>query len=275
VTPDEIPSDSEIRSQEQLAVALPANTLTLAGLAKQLGSQIQRPQSTTEQLKRVIRLKPVVLENAWRMANSKHLGLHTLSYRFDFDNGLSASGIWLSAISAAPDAPATIVLNDKGYKASEKMVTDRVNRGEQVLALDTVLNGATMPKQSDGSVWPMNLVTNGDRPLGMEVAQLLATAAWLQKASGQPTIRLETEGIRSQMVGLIAAALEPKLFSSLSSNDVLQTLGQLLDGPLVFRNTPDLFCLDLYKYFDIDSLQTMAAPTKIEMGKQAVLVSAK
>jgi hypothetical protein len=276
VTPNEIASDAELRTAEQLAVAMPANNLTLAALARQLGSQIQRPQTPDRaQLKHVIRLKPVVLENAWRMANSKHSDLHTLSYRFDFDNGLSASGIWLSEISAAPDAPATIVLNDKGYKASEKMVTERVNRGEQVLALDTVLNGATMPKQSDGAVWPMMLVVNGDRPLGLEVAQLLATAAWLQKINGKQTIRLETEGIRSQMVGLIAAAFEPKLFSSLSSGDVLNSLGELLDGPLVFRNTPDLFCLDLYKYFDIDSLQAMAAPTKIETGKKAVLVISK
>jgi dienelactone hydrolase len=277
VTLDEIASDAEIRTAEQLAVPMPANNLTLAALAKQLGGQIQRPQTNPdrEQLKHVIRLKPVVLENAWRMANSKHSGLHTLSYRFDFDNGLSASGIWLSEISAEPDASATIVLNDKGYKESEKMVAERVNRGEQVLALDTVLNGATMPKQSDGAVWPMMLVVNGDRPLGLEVAQLLATAAWLQKTSGQQTIRLETAGVRSQMVGLIAAALEPTVFSSLSSDEVLHSLGELLDGPLVFRSSPDLFCLDLYKYFDIDALQTMAAPTKIEMGKKAVLVSAK
>ncbi len=175
------------------------------------------------------------------MANSKHSGLHTLSYRFDFDNGLSASGIWLAEISAAPDAPATIVLNDKGYKDSEKMVAERVNRGEQVLALDTVLNGATMPKQSDGAVWPMMLAVNGDRPLGLEVAQLLATAAWLQKASGQQTIRLETAGIRSQMVGLIAAALEPKLFSSLSSDDVLHSLASCWMGRFFFAPHPICF----------------------------------
>ena len=209
------------------------------------------------------------------MANTKHLGLHTLSYRFDFDNELSATGIWLAAISSQPDAPATIVLNDKGYKASENMVTERVNRGEQVLALDTILNGATMPLESNGAVWPMMLVTNGDRPLGLEVGQLLATAGWLQKTTGQKTIRLETEGIRSQMVGLMAAALEPELFSEIASNDVLGSLGELLDGPLVFRTTPDLFCLDLYKYFDIDRLEAMAAPTKIEVGQKATLVAPK
>ncbi len=288
VTPDEIVSDAEIRSPQQLAVGLPDNNLTVAGIARLLSSRILRPaipasqseraswaQTQRAQLKSVIRFNPVSVENAWRMANTKHLGLHTLSYRFDFDNELSATGIWLAAISSQPDAPATIVLNDNGYKASESMVTERVNRGEQVLALDTILNGATMPLESDGAVWPMMLVTTGNRPLGLEVGQLLATAKWLQKTTGQKTIRLETEGIRSQMVGLMAAALEPELFSEIASNDVLESLGELLDGPLVFRTAPDLFCLDLYKYFDIDRLEAVAAPTKIEVGKKATLVAPK
>jgi dienelactone hydrolase len=288
VTPEEIVSDAEIRTPQQLAVGLPANNLTVAALAKQLGSQLVRPeipadksergswiQAQRVQLKSVIRYKQVAVENAWRMANTKHLGLHTLSYRFDFDNGLSATGIWLAVISSQPGAPVTIVLNDKGYKASETMVTDRVNRGEQVLALDTILNGATMPQQSDGAVWPMMLVTNGDRPLGLEVAQLLATSKWLQKTTGQPTIRLETDGIRSQMVGLMAASLEPGLFSNIVSNEVLDSLGDLLNGPLIFRTTPDVFCLDLYKYFDIDRLEALAAPTSIERGRKATLVAPK
>jgi dienelactone hydrolase len=286
LTPTEIVSDAEIRTPQELAVGLPADNLTVAALARRLGGQVERPpirsdkdaraswvQQQRTQLKSVIRLKPVSLENAWRMANTKHLGLHTLSYRFDFDNGLSATGIWLAAIASQPDAPVTIVLNDKGYKASESMVSERVSRGEQVLALDTILNGATMPKQSNGAVWPMMLATDGDRALGLEVAQLLATSRWLQKTTGQYTIRLETEGIRSQMVGLIAAALEPDLFSNLVSNEVLVSLGDLLAGPLVFRTTPDVFCLDLYKYFDIDRLQALAVPTKIENGQKANLVA--
>jgi dienelactone hydrolase len=263
---EEIVSDSEIRTPQELAVGLPANSLTVRALAKQLSAHNERSQTVADKvaarakLQSVIRLKLVSLEAAWRMANSKHLGLETLSYRFDFDNGLSATGIWLKAISAKPDAPVSIVLNDHGYKASEAMVKERVNRGEQVLALDTILNGATMPKQSDGAVWPMMLVANGDRPLGLEVAQLLATTKWLQKTTGHPTIRLETDGTRSQMVALIAAALEPALFSGLVTHEGLSSLGGLLDGPMVFRTTPDLFCLDLYKYFDIDGLRAMGAP---------------
>src|SRR3984957_19995708 len=288
VTPEEIVSDAEIRTAQELAVGLPANNLTVAALAKQLGSQIVRPaipearseraswlKGQREQLKSVVRYKPVAVENAWRMANTKDLGVHTLSYRFDFDNGLSATGIWLAAISSQPGAPVTVVLNDKGYKASETMVTARLNRGEQVLALDTILNGATMPKESNSSVWPMMLVTDGDRPLGLEVAQLLATSKWLQNTTGQQTIRLETEGVRSQMVGLVAAALEPGLFSTVVSNDVLESLGELLNGPLLFRTAPDLYCLDLYTFRQTDRLEAAPPPTTKEKGRKAALEALK
>jgi hypothetical protein len=73
----------------------------------------------------------------------------------------------------------------------------------------------------------------------------------------------------------MAASLEPGLFSNLVSNDVLESLGELLNGPLIFRSTPELFCLDLYKYFDIDGLEAMARPTNIERGRKVTLVAPK
>jgi hypothetical protein len=148
------------------------------------------------------------------------------------------------------------------------MVSTRVSRGEQVLALDTIFNGATMPEQPSPADWEMMTVTNGHRPLGIEVAQLLATSKWFQTVTGQHQIRLETQGIRTQVVALIAAAIEPDLFSNLVSNDGMGSLGYLLESPLLFRSAPDLFCQDLYKYFDIDGLTAMAAPTKVEIGKK-------
>ena len=167
------------------------------------------------------------------------------------------------------------MLNDDGYKASGKMVSARVDRGEQVLALDTILNGATMPQETDPGAWAMMATTDGDRPLGLEVAQLLATAKWFQATSGGHKIGLETQGIRSQIVALSAAATAPDLFNSIVSNNAIDSLGFLMDGPILFRSAPELFCLDLYKYFDIDRLEAMAEPTKIEVGRRAKITPAK
>ena len=274
---NEIPSDDEIRTPQELAVGLPANNLTIAGVASLLASHLVRTAPPTESSEReawrvaqrkhltsVLRIEPTSLKNAWRMANSKHLGLRTLSYRFDFTNQLSATGILLSAISTADDAPATIILNDAGYKSSGKQATERINRGEQVLALDTILNGATMPEESDSGAWAMMLTTDGMRPLGLEVEQLLAVSHWLREKSGRRQLRIQTVGIRSQIVASVAAALYPNLYSTIVSDQALDSFGSLLEGPLFFRSAPELFCLDLYKYFDVDIFAAMAEPVLIE-----------
>jgi hypothetical protein len=103
----------------------------------------------------------------------------------------------------------------------------------------------------------------GDRPLGMEAAQLIAIAHWAAHKAGVGKMRLEVEGIRSQGAALVAAALEPELFSEIVVRKGLRSLSYLLDAPVRFEEAPELFCLDLYKNFDIDSLGAMASPAVI------------
>jgi len=50
----------------------------------------------------------------------------------------------------------------------------------------------------------------------------------------------------------------------------MESLRFLLDAPVPYRSAPDLFCLDLYKYFDIDRLTAVAAPVQITLGSKAV-----
>jgi hypothetical protein len=109
------------------------------------------------------------------------------------------------------------------------------------------------------------VATTGDRPLGIEAGQVIAAAKWLRQISGQPSVRLETSGIRSEVVGLVAAALESGLFSEQVSCQAMSSLGFLLDTPVIFRAAPELFCLDLYKDFDIDHLVALAAPTTVAL----------
>lgn len=283
VATSEIPSDGEIRDRQALDVGLPPDNLTIVGLARELASRIARPAipaagderaawvtAQRRQLESAIRYHPVSVENAWRMANSKHLGLQTLAYRFDFSNGLRATGVWLEAISAAPDAPATIVLEDKGRKAAGEVVSARVNRGEQVLALDLLFNGSTIPQEPDPADWEMLVATTGDRPLGLEAAQLLAVTNWLKGNTGRAEIRLETDGIRNQVIALAAAALDPHAFSQVISGQAMRSLGYLIDTPIPFRAAPELFCLDLYKDFDLDRLALMAEPAKVTATGYAV-----
>lgn len=271
----EIPSDSEILSPQDFAGSLPANNLTTGALARNLANQIVREAvppdgpdrdswsaSQRERLKNVLRYSDVSVSSPWRLVSTKRPGLQAFSYRFDFSNSLSATGIWVAASHVSPDATITIVLNDKGYKASTQNVSDRINRGEQVLALDPLFFGATSPDENEPAYWELLLAGSGDRPLGIEAAQLIGIARFF--GSGKRKVRLETEGIRAQTVALAAAALEPKLFSGVFSHGGMTSLRYLLDAPVPYRTAPDLFCLDLFKYFDIDRMATMASGVVVE-----------
>jgi len=150
-----------------------------------------------------------------------------------------------------------------------------------VLALDVLLLGEMIPEPLDVSdpelVDPLSilrsrrgaanaallLATVGERALGIEVGQLLAVAEWFKRTSGQADLRLETTGIRSQVIALAAAALRPQAFTAIVAHETMPSLDHVLDAPVRFSDAPDLFCVDLYKHFDIDRLQIIAAPTRI------------
>jgi hypothetical protein len=215
-------------------------------------------------LKEVIRYKPVTIARDWAVANTKNLGIETESFLFEMSNGLSANGVWLKSTTSPETAPATILLDDNGKSYASLEVSDRVNRGEQVLALDLIFTGDAWAG-SNPYLYEENLQGLGDRALGIEVAQLIEIARWLQRRSPAAKVRLESTGMRNQVVGEIAAALEPKLFSEVVITEGIGTLGYLLEAPVPFQKAPELFCLDLYKEFDLDRFAAMAAPNRVRV----------
>jgi len=268
----EIYSDDEIRTPQELSIGVPADNLTFVTLARHLAKQIHHESPSTDsearqawtkaerqKLKSVVRYEPVSIVRALRVDNDRAFDFRTLSYRFDFSNELSANGILLREEAAPEDAAATIVLDDKGYKAATNRVTQYLDRGEQVLALDLFFNGDLLP---DRGSWELLTDSSGARPLGLEAAQLVAIARWLHSTTGKP-VQVETVGIRNQVIALTAAAIAPEDFSLVTSANGMKTLSYLIDTPVPFRSAPELFCLDLYRHFDINTLEALAAPTKI------------
>jgi dienelactone hydrolase len=276
VANDEIFSDAEVRSAQELAIRVPADNQTVLGLAKSFAAQIHREpipadgvqraqwtQRKREQLRSVVRYHQVSVLRALRMANSEGMDFQSLSYRFDLSNGLSATGMWLKQDHSPAAEPVTIVLNDDGYQAEGQEVFNSLSSGHEVLALDLLFTGATKPDVPDSSDWVVLVDSSGDRSLGLEAAQLLSVVQWFRSERGASEVQVHTNGIRSQVIALIAAALEPQAFSSLTTHNGMHSLAYLLDRPVPLRAAPDLFCLDLYKDFDIDSISALASPLKI------------
>ena len=293
-TPEsEIPVGSELKTYSELAVGLPKDNLSILSLARHMVRGITRPpvpddaagrkfwaDTQRAKLQEVVRYDPVTVKQSWRVDNTKHNGVESVSYRFLLSNGLSATGVWLKDIPTPEGAPLTIVINDKGKKAAAAElwdygpeVADRMDRNEQVLVLDLLFSGDAAP-EGHAYLYTEMLAATGNRPIGMEAAQLIALADWARTTWGAPSIRLESTGIRSQLTALIASGLKPGFFAEVAVKNGMHSLSYLLEKPVRYNvDAPDLFCLDLYKDFDLDRLILLAEPTKVG-GQQYVEESA-
>jgi dienelactone hydrolase len=274
---DEAGIPAELRSYEELSTALPEDNLTILGLARQLGREITRspiPTAASEssvwatseraKLKEIVRYRPVELQDTWATAMTKSRDVQSVSCLFQLNNGLSASGIWLRSILQSSDtAPVTIVLHDDGKSSDTDMVAAHFSRGEQVLALDLMFTGPAW-KGKDTFEFAQILAGSGERPLGLQAAQLIRIARWAEQKSGTAKVRLEVSGIRNQAAALVAAALEPDLFSEIDVRDGIRSFSYLLEKPVTYAQAPELFCLDLYKEFDINRLEALAAPVTVQ-----------
>ena len=269
----------DLRSYDELVVGLPQDNLTILGFAKKLARAINRPpipsdasarqswnSAERDRLKTLLRYKAATLQRPWVIATTKVNGIETKSYLFEMTDGLSANAVWVRAIGEPDNAPVTVILNDKGKSGAGVEVSERVNRGEQVLALDLLFVGDAW-KDASGYSYAQIVHGTGDRALSLVAAQLIEVTQWLKSRATVRDVRLECTGVRSQTAGLIAAALNPALFSDITVHQGASSLSYLLEKPVTYREAPELFCLDLYKYFDFDRLTALAAPARVTMGK--------
>lgn len=261
---------SDVRSYEDLVIGLPGDNLTIVGLAQKLAGQVTRDPLSSDnsardaeraKLRNIVRYRPAKVDRVWTTAITKHGGVETKSHLFTMADGLTSNAVWLRAIGAPDSANATVILDDKGKRAAAAAVTNSVNRGEQVLALDLPFQGDAWAQEGTWKFGQM-LYTTGDRPLGIEAAHLIELASWL-KRHGASKVRLESSGMRNQVVALVASALEPSLFSEVVVRHGIPSLRYLVDKPVKYQDAADLFCLDLYKFTDLDRLAALAAPAVV------------
>ena len=251
---------SELKSYDQLAVGLPKDNLTLLSLAQKLGGEIQRQAPTASdraKLQETVRYAPVDIKQVWTVGITKNHGVASESLLFEMSNGLTANGIWVRAIDAREDAPVTIVLNDGDKDSSAAAVSEIVNRGDQALSFDPTLIGSSWKDQNPYMLAEM-IDGVGERPIGLQTAQLVRVAHWAAQRTMLPKVHVEADGMRSQLDVLIAAAIEPELFSKIAVHHGIKSLRYVLDHPVTFYDAPELFCLDLYKEFDLDRISALA-----------------
>ena len=285
-------TDTEVQTYADLAVGLPPANLTIIALARQLAHSIhhdppaqadaQWVEKERQQLREVVRFAPVTVAHAWPLTETHEKGVESRGYRFEFSNGLSAPGVLVQSVARPQNGGTTILISDSGRSSMAVEAGNDVDRGQRVLVFDPLLFGENIPGVDDDlSGFAQMLNTIGERPLGLDAAQVAAIARWLQQDSidGSSTPgaritppnraiappRIVTNGPRGQTVAIVSAAIVPELYSSMQARHAIASFGDLFIHPLDYHDAQEVMCLDLYRDFDFNTLSLIAAPVKIDL----------
>ncbi len=281
--PQEIMVGQYLKSYTQLASGIPENNLTILGLARQMASRIHHPPVPTDaatraswaaseraKLSKVVHYRPVTVAHPWYMEDTNHNTIESISFRFTLSNGLSATGVWAKTIWTPDNAPLAVVVNDQGREGAnqevwdhEPEVADGIERNEQVLVLSVLFTGDASPLSQDQGSMGYMLSTVGAPPLGLEAAQLIGITKWAENRWHPSRVSLESSGFRMQVVSLVAGALAPHLFKTITIHQGMHSFNYILDKPVTSGKAPDMFTLDLDKDFDLDILKALTEPAKV------------
>jgi len=258
----EIESADEVLSDEQLYIPLPADNATFHSLAADAARNLPRvPARSTPRLRRgelreVLRI-PSTRARLVPSSVAPRMGFYRYVVSFD-ELGLSAAAVVLEQKN--PSATA-LVLADSGFASQSGKVKELLDSGHRVICIDPLLVGQAAPPDSIGAN-AMLIGTVGERPLGIQVAQLLAAIATLSEEHGFSRLVIHSAGPRTSLAAICTAALDgDRKIDDVVTTGMPDSLKAFLEPGHSFNQTPEIYCFGLLRGFDIPQLRSLMEHT--------------
>ncbi len=268
----EIPCDGEVKTPEQLHVAMPDknedfNTLALA-LAKQLPRQAELPsdkqsaeawQQRHRALLAEIARVPQYDVQAIEEASEERDGLKATFWRLQMGGDWTVPAVEL--VRGAPQRTAILVC-DHGRKGAGAEASRLLDAGCRVVAMDPFYFGESKIASHD-HLYALLVSCVGQRPIGLQAGQVAAAARWaMQKFQTGPVV-LAASGPRSCTYALIAAALEPNAVGQVELSGALGSLKEVIEQNWAVNQAPEMFCFGLLEHVDVKHLAALVAPRPV------------
>ena len=268
---DEIDVTSELKTKEDLTVALPADNLDFHQIAVRLAEGLPRGASLPTNK---------AAAQAWQRTGREKLREVTRTPRFQVEAksvheetvlGTKATswqlrmGDWtVPAVELTRGASSgtVILLSDGGRKSVAGEARQWLDKGRRVIALDPFYFGESAIQTEDW-LFAILIASLGERPLGIQAGQIAAAAQWAQSGHGKP-VEIHAAGARLSLAALVASALEPSAISGLRLEESFGSLREIVERDFGVDQAPELFCFGLLEAFDIKQLVALAAPTPVE-----------
>jgi hypothetical protein len=252
----EIPCSQEVKTAEELKVDLPAENAGFTTVAKRLASQIKHDDAGDDtlrsRLRDVLRYEPL-------KATAEHVSTSTMNDVDVHHWRLRVGDAWtIPAVEFVPPGATTsaIVLADQGRKSAAAIVEKSLQTKTRILAIDVLHVGESVLPSHD-YLFGLLIAAVGQRPLGVQAAQINAIADWWSGQCGRP-VQLSAEGRRTSLMACCAAALNRQSINGVSTHGAFESLRDIINEGLAVPQGPELFCFGLLEVIDIPQLNRLA-----------------
>ncbi len=275
---EEIPSEDEIRTEEELTVGTPVGNADFVTLARSVADGLKRekPPREASALSRWQRVGRERLQSILRYRSVPVDAVTTISSKID--NGVRKTCFhyrlrqdWILPVAvSSPLARTTgkthVILTDEGMNGAGTLTEEALRKGASAVAVEVIMQGACGLGKAPHQ-WTMMLSSSGGRMLGLQVAQLAAVMNRVET----PRLGVTASGPVSCVIALMAAVTSDREVEEVALYRGLESLRLLIDEPGRYEAMSSLFCFGLLASFDIEELVALAHPARVELKSVAGL----
>ncbi|MBI5092022.1 MAG: acetylxylan esterase [Candidatus Hydrogenedentes bacterium] len=261
----DISSDGEIKTLDELRVGVPAGNATFYSiadglLAKRPGAAPADPRAG---LRELLRFKPLQVDDAARVDERTATGVRIALYRLRV-------GPWTVPAAViepegAPPVSTRIIFADRGKFRAQALVTDQWDAHARVVVIDPLLMGECNELRDRPHQYAMLIATIGERPLGIQVSQVLAVTDWVRNTYGAGPVSLAGQGWNAGIAALAAGALAPAPYEVVSAQGAPTSLKVVIQKRVRYEDVPALFCFGILEAFDVAQLRALCQAGAVEV----------
>ena len=270
----EIACDDEVKTPEQLQVELPAMNEDFHSLAMKLAATLPRGGALPTDKERAAVWSGKKFERLREITRFKTESVQAVP---ETDETVFSDGTvthWWLRVGGSWTVPAieltrgktigqVLIVADGGRKSIPvELVDEWLNKGYLVMALDPFYLGESKIAERD-FLHALQLSCVGDRPLGVQAAQIAAIARWAKRELPHGPAQIVAIGPRTSLATLVASVLEPAAVEAIELRESFGSLKQVLEDNLGVNQIPEYFCFGLLEHFDIVSLAALSAPRRV------------
>lgn len=273
----EIASESEVKTADQLLVPMPAANKTFHDVALELAASLPRGEAPPDRgpgrerwqsdsrgrLAKILRVPTfdtVTADFGWAAAAG---AVSVQSWRLRLN---TTWNVPLLECSLADAREPVLFMSDGGRTdpASIAAINRLLAQRKRVFWIDPFYFGDCRLPQRD-FLYAMLLAAVGDRPLGLQAAQVAAAARWISKARvADLPVAIHAEGPRMSLIALAAAAMETKAVAGLELKGSMASLREVITNNLGVNERPEWFCFGLLEHFDIPQIAILVEPRPVK-----------